>query len=211
MSDEKQRAEKPRPRRLTEIVGSLEGRPSFTIGELVDELGERAMGALMFIFAVPNIIPTPPGTSAVLGLPLVILTFQLMVGRQTLWLPQTIRKRTIDGSLVASFVRKSMPVLVRFEKVLRPRFSVVVASDPAERVIGLVAFLLAVVLFLPIPLVNILPAAAIALLALGLAERDGVAVLLGYIMGLGTVVVIGLVSSAIYAAAKTFINVLFGL
>ncbi len=203
-------AEKTHPRRLTDIVSSLDGRPSFTIGELVDELGERAFGALMFIFAVPNIIPTPPGTSAVLGLPLVILTFQLMIGRQTLWLPQTIRKRTIDGALVATFVRRSMPVLVRFEKVLRPRFSLVVASDVAERVIGLVAFLLAVVLFLPIPLANIVPAAAIAVMALGLAERDGLAVLLGYVLGAGTVLVLLLVSSALYAAVMTFINVLFG-
>lgn len=203
--------EKPRPRRLTEIVASLDGRPSFAIGELVDELGERAVGALMFIFAVPNIIPTPPGTSAVLGLPLVILTFQLMVGRQTLWLPQTIRKRTIDGALVATFVRKSMPVLVRFEKVLRPRLSFLVLSDLAERVMGLIAFLLAIVLFLPIPLANIVPAAAIAVMALGLAERDGLAVLVGYLLGVGTVVVLALVSSAIYAAVNTFINVLFGL
>lgn len=202
--------QKPRPRRLTEIVASLDGRSSFTIGELVDELGERAFGALMFIFAVPNIIPTPPGTSAVLGLPLVILTFQLMVGRQTLWLPQTIRKRTIDGALVATFVRRSMPVLVRFEKVLRPRLSLVVVSDLAERVIGLVAFLLAIVLFLPIPLANIVPAAAIAVMALGLAERDGLAVLLGYLLGAGTVLVLVLVSSALYAAVTTFINVLFG-
>jgi hypothetical protein len=202
---------KPRPPRLTEIVSSLDGRASFTIGELLDELGERAFGALMFIFAVPNIIPTPPGTSAVLGLPLVILTFQLMIGRQTMWLPNTIRKRTIDGSLVATFVRKSMPVLTRFEKVLRPRFSLVVVSDLAERVIGLVAFLLAIVLFLPIPLANIVPAAAIALLSLGLAERDGFAVIVGYLLGAGTVLVLVLVSSAIYAAVVTFINVLFGL
>ena len=107
-------------------------------------------------------------------------------------------------------VRRSMPVLVRFEKVLRPRFSLVVASDVAERVIGLVAFLLAVVLFLPIPLANIVPAAAIAVMALGLAERDGLAVLLGYVLGAGTVLVLLLVSSALYAAVMTFINVLFG-
>jgi hypothetical protein len=203
--------EKPRPRRLTEIVGSLDGRPSFTIGELVDELGERAFGALMFIFAVPNILPTPPGTSTVLGLPLVILTFQLMVGRQSLWLPQAIRKRTIDGALVATFVRKSMPVLMRFEKVLRPRLSFVVVSDLAERVIGFVSFLLAIVLFLPIPFGNMVPAAAIALIALGLAERDGLATLLGYVLGVATVVVLAVISSALYAAAKTFIDVLFGL
>jgi hypothetical protein len=201
----------PRPRRLSDIIRSLDGRASFSIGELVDELGERAFGALMFVFAVPNIIPTPPGTSAVLGLPLVILTFQLMMGRQALWLPGKIRSRQIDGAMVAGFIRRAMPVLVRFEKVLKPRLAVTVLSNAAERLIGLTAFLLAVILFLPIPFGNILPAAAIGVLALGLAERDGLAVTIGYLLAGASALVLALVSSALYAAAKMFISVLFGL
>lgn len=201
---------KPRPRRLSEVVRSLDGRESLTIGELVEELGERAFGALMFVFAIPNVIPAPPGTSAVLGLPLVILTFQLMIGRQTLWLPKRIAARAVSGQLIASFVKRALPVLERFEKILRPRLSLVVISNAAERVLGLVCFSLAVILFLPIPLLNILPAAAIAILALGLAERDGLAAILGYLLALSSVFVLILVSSAIYAAALTFINVLFG-
>lgn len=199
-----------RPRRLSAIVRSLEGRHGLTIGQLVDELGERAFGALMFVFAVPNVIPTPPGTSAVLGLPLVILTFQLMVGRQALWLPDAIRRRGINGQLIASFVRRALPVLARFEKVLRPRWPVVVVSNAAERVMGLVCFALAVILFLPIPLLNILPAAAIAIMALGLAERDGIAAALGYLIAAGCAVVLALISTALYAAAQTFVHVLFG-
>lgn len=201
---------KPRPRRLSAIVQSLEGREEFSIGTIVDELGERAFGALMFIFAVPNVVPTPPGTSAILGLPLVILTFQLMVGRQTLWLPDAIRRRRIDPGLISSFVRRALPTLVRFEKILKPRLSFIVLSNLAERVVGLVSFLLAIVLFMPIPFGNILPAAAIALLALGLAERDGLAASMGYALSAATVMALVWISSALYAAVTAFIRVLFG-
>lgn len=201
---------KPRPRRLSAIVQSLEGREEFSIGTIVDELGERAFGALMFIFAVPNVIPTPPGTSAILGLPLVILTFQLMVGRQTLWLPDAIRRRRIDPGLISSFVRRALPTLVRFEKILKPRLSFIVLSNLAERVVGLVSFLLAIVLFMPIPFGNILPAAAIALLALGLAERDGLAASMGYAVSAATVMALVWISSALYAGVTAFIRVLFG-
>lgn len=199
-----------RPRRLSAIVRSLEGRDGLTIGALVDELGERAFGALLFVFAVPNVIPTPPGTSAVLGLPLVILTFQLMIGRQALWLPDAIRRRGISGHLIASFVQRALPVLARFEKVLRPRWPVLVVSNLSERVMGLVCFALAVILFLPIPLLNILPAAAISIMALGLAERDGIAAAIGYLIAAGCAVVLTLISTALYAAAQTFVHVLFG-
>ena len=69
---------------------------------------------------------------------------------------------------------------------------------------------LAVILFLPIPLVNILPAAAITLMALGLAERDGLAVLAGYALAALTALLLAVVSSAIYAGIVAFFGALFG-
>ena len=197
--------------RLSDIVKSIDTSADTTIGDLVDSLGERAFGALMFIFAVPNIIPTPPGTSAILGLPLVILTWQVMIGRQSLWLPETVRKRRISREVLASFVSKVLPVMARLERVLKPRFGFVVTSDLAERAIGLVTFFLSLVLFLPIPLNNMLPAAAISCIALGLAERDGLAVGVGYVLGIASVAVLGLISSALYIGVTAFFRALFGL
>jgi hypothetical protein len=202
---------KPKPRRLSEIVASFQGRDGFTIGAMVDDFGERAFGALMFIFAIPNVIPAPPGTSAVLGLPLVILTFQLMLGRQALWLPESIRRRPVKPDMVNSFVRRAVPILKRFETVLRPRLSILVFSNTSERVIGVATLLLAVLLFLPIPLVNILPAAAIACLALALAERDGLFAIIGYLLALSTMFILAYVSTAIYAAVRAFVGTLLGM
>ncbi|MDZ4160677.1 MAG: exopolysaccharide biosynthesis protein, partial [Burkholderiales bacterium] len=36
-------------------------RNRITIGDLLEALGDRAIGALMFFFAAPNILPVPPG------------------------------------------------------------------------------------------------------------------------------------------------------
>lgn len=205
-------ADKPaKPRRLSEIVKSISTAGDLTIGQLVDSLGERTFGALMFIFAVPNIIPTPPGTSAILGLPLVILTWQVLIGRQSLWLPALVRERRISRDMLQTFVNKVTPVMTRLERVLRPRLSLIVNSNAAERAIGLVAFPLALILFLPIPFGNIMPAAAIACLALGLAERDGLAVGFGYVLSLASVAVLAAVSSALYIAVVAFFRALFGL
>jgi hypothetical protein len=43
------------------------------VAELLETAGDRAFGALMFVFALPNVVPTPPGVSAALGLPLIVL------------------------------------------------------------------------------------------------------------------------------------------
>lgn len=204
------KTQKPKPSRLSDIVKAIDTSQDLTVGELVDSFGERAFGALMFVFAVPNIIPTPPGTSAILGLPLVILTFQVMMGRQSLWLPQVVRQRRISRSLIETFVAKVTPVMARLERVLKPRLSFIAANDLAERVIGLVSFPLAIILFLPIPFGNILPATAIALLALGLAERDGLATLVGYLMSIASVAVLAAISSALYVGVMAFFNHMFG-
>lgn len=197
-------------RRLSDIVKSLEGSPDLKVGDLMDSLGERAFGALMFIFAVPNIIPTPPGTSAILGLPLVILTAQLMVGRLTPWLPEAVRRRVISKSLLETFVARVVPAMAKLEGFLEPRLPFLVTSLIAERVMGLVALVLSVILFLPVPFANMLPGAAIACMALGLAERDGIAALAGYVLAAATGIVLLLVSSAVYAAVVAFFTTLFG-
>jgi hypothetical protein len=200
-----------KPSRLSDVVKSINTEADTTIGTLVDSLGERAFGALMFIFAVPNIIPTPPGTSAILGLPLVILTWQVLIGRQSLWLPEVVRHRRISRELISSFVSKVTPVMARLERVLKPRIGFLVTSDAAERVIGLVTFPLAVALFLPIPFGNILPAAAIACVALGLAERDGLAVAVGYALAVASAALLAAISSALYIGVMAFFNALFGM
>jgi hypothetical protein len=133
-----------------------------------------------------------------------------MIGRQALWLPETIRRRPISAAMFEGFAARAVPVMMRFEKILKPRITLLVASDLAERVIGIVAFLLAVILFLPVPLLNILPAAAISLLALGLAERDGAAALAGYALSAACAAVLFLISTALVAAARTFFDVLLG-
>jgi hypothetical protein len=201
---------KAKPRRLSEIVIGLDTTKPVTIGTLVDEFGERAFGALIFVFAVPNSIPVPPGTSAILGLPLVILTFQLMMGRQVVWLPQSIRKRLIPANLIDSFRSRALPYLQRAEKYLRPRLSMLAQSDLAERLIGIVAFVMAVILALPIPFVNIVSGIAISVLAVGLAERDGLAVLAGYAMSIVTCIILTTVSAALVVAAQAFFQTLFG-
>lgn len=198
------------PQRLSEIVRSLAGRPDMTIGEIVNLFGERAFGALIFIFAVPNILPTPPGTSALLGLPLIFLTWQLAAGRQSLWLPHTLRDRIVSGEFLSRVATGATPVLASIERVLSPRLSFLVLSNTAERAIGIVSLCLAVLLFLPIPFANILPAASMALLAIGLAERDGIAVMIGYSMAAASLAILTLIWATVYAILLAILKLISG-
>jgi hypothetical protein len=173
------------------------GRERISVRDLIDALGDRALGALLFLFAFPNVLPMPPGTSAVLGAPLVFLAAQLMVGRGP-WLPRLLASRSMSQADFAALVRRIAPWLKRGERMLRPRFSWL-ARPPAEFALGAVCLVLALVLVLPVPLGNVLPAVAISLLALAIVERDGLWVLAGLAMAL---VSAGVVSGVIFAAVK---------
>lgn len=167
-------------------------RERIAVGDLLQALGDRAIGALLFIFAFPNILPVPPGTSAILGAPLVFLAAQLTFGMRP-WLPAIISRRSMARSDFHGMVRRIAPWLERAEKLLRPRASVL-ALPPSEYAVGLICLLLATVLVLPIPLGNMLPALSISLLALGLLERDGYAIATGLAAAaLAAVVVSGVV------------------
>jgi hypothetical protein len=175
-------------------------RDRVSIGDLLNALGDRAIGALMFIFAVPNVLPVPPGVSTILGTPLIFLSGQLMLGMRP-WLPAMITRRSFSRDDFATLVRRIVPWLNRAERLLRPR-ATVLARPPMENLVGLVCLLLACVLVLPIPLGNTLPALAISLLALGVLERDGLWILGGFA---ASVVAATVVSGVVFALVKAAI------
>ncbi|MGE0665143.1 MAG: exopolysaccharide biosynthesis protein [Sphingomonadales bacterium] len=175
-----------------------------SIADIMARLDDRAFGALMFIFAVPNAVPTPPGTSLLLGAPLVFLSIQLAIGRSTPWLPKLISQRSL---LLADFTRivaRVAPLIARAERLMRPRLSLL-ATRPFDQLMGVICLLLAVVIFLPIPLGNMPPAIAICLFSLALLERDGAAYLVGLTTALLSIV---LVSGVVYGAIVSLIFLL---
>lgn len=195
----RRRRRKPR-KRLSDIlteIGTDTARTRISVADIMEATGARAIGALILLFAAPNVLPTPPGTSSILGMPLVYLTAQLMLGRLP-WLPKFISERSIYRADFIGMMDRAAPLLARAEKLLKPRFSLLV-SAPAERVVGTICFILAMILLLPIPLGNMLPALAICLFAFGILEKDGLWIIAGAIV---SAVALVIVSGVIWAGVK---------
>lgn len=169
-------------------IAEAEDKDRISVGDLLEALKRRALGALMFIFAVPTALPMPPGVSAVLGAPLLFLTIQLMLGMQP-WLPKLITERSLSRVDFHRVVRTIAPWLARAEGVMRPRLTFL-AHRPFVYLLGLASFAMAFILFLPIPLGNMLPSVAICIMALGLLERDGVWILIGLLVAVVSVVIV---------------------
>lgn len=182
-------------------------RERISVGDLLAALGDRAIGALMFFFAAPNILPVPPGVSTLLGAPLLFLSAQLMLGMRP-WLPGIVTRRSLSRDDLSTLVRRIVPWLVKAEKLLKPRAQALV-RPPAENLVGLVCLVLAAILMLPIPLGNTLPALAISVLALGVLERDGVWIALGLLASAVAGSVVGGVLWAMIKAVALILSTFF--
>jgi len=192
-----------RGRRLRDILAEISRRsdPELRLGELIEAIGDRGHGLLIAALALPNVLPVYlPGLSAVFGLPLVFVALQLVLGRHRLWLPKALLDRAISRPLVARMAAALAPWLARLERALKPRWPEIM-GPVGERLAGLLAVLLGLLLSLPIPLTNIPLSAPLVLLGLALAEEDGLMLLIALALGAIVAVIVLTLSGALFLAA----------
>jgi hypothetical protein len=179
---------------LAEHVRTLKG-DRVSLGDIANFLGTRSIGAWLLVLALPMVLPVPaPGISILFGVPLMIISVQLMLGYRRAWLPPGLARRSIARTDYAVIVDRMLPAMRRFEQVVSPRASWL-ANDWTRVPVGLICFVLATIITLPIPLGHIAPGTAICLLALGLMERDGVVVGLGLVAAVLALVIVTLASA----------------
>lgn len=156
--------------------------PKLYLGELVNAFGERGMGAMMLFFGVLNIIVgAVPGSTTILGIPLLLFSAQLAFRGDQLWMPKWALKRSIERATYRGAVARALPALRKVERLTRPRLSIM-TSEVSEVLIGVVSCLLCIILILPIWGGNLVPALIVSTFGFGLMQRDGALVLVGWLL-----------------------------
>jgi hypothetical protein len=184
-------------------------RSEVSVTDILAYLGDRALAAAMLVFALPILAPLPPGSNFVLGLPLLAITAQLMLGRSTLWLPGMIGRKRVRLDASREFLRKAADRLAWLEQYVKPRHGWF-CTPRADRLIGAACFMLALLLFLPIPFASILPALALSLFALGLVKRDGIFIAGGWLIVILALVMTQLVTMALAEHGPGLVSALLG-
>ncbi|MDY0882701.1 exopolysaccharide biosynthesis protein [Dongia soli] len=177
--------------RITQILRELsQGDPNDTLklDEVNRRLGNRAFGVVLLIFSLPNCLPLPgiPGLSFITGLPVIFFAAQLALGLRAPYVPRWLRDKNLKKGQLAKLAAISGRYLHWIERALKPRLIALVTGIP-ERLIGVVSLCLAVLLSLPVPMGNLLPGIALAVLALAIGGRDGVFAIFGYILSVAAV------------------------
>ena len=171
------------------VLATIQPTDQVTLRRLEEIFGDDGAPLVIVLLCLPFLSPIPlPGISTVFGFAIIAFTVRIFK-RGRLYLPGFIERATIKGETIHTIGEKSLKIVLRLEKVMKPRAGIV--FNKLGRVcIAMSMLSSALALALPIPPVvpfsNFLPAAAIGLFAVSLLMRDGFVALAAHLTHLIT-------------------------
>lgn len=155
---------------------------------LIQAFGDRAFGPVMILCALFLMTPLGaiPGLPAAFALIIIVFALQLLFRREHPWMPEILRKIKISEMKLKKARKFVSPVLDKIDNVIHPRLPWV-TSGPMQALTALLAIILALTMA-PLGIVPfgvVAPAFIIGLLGLGITARDGVLIIVGFVLSLG--------------------------
>ncbi len=188
--------ESPRPRRLSEeieaLLAQLDERP-VTLREIIAVTKARAYTLLLVLLALPFCQPIPlPGLSTPLGALIALIGLRLSL-RARPWLPARLLDAPVAAKKVEAVLRGSLKLARGLEVFLRPRLCVLVDYVVLHHFYGAMICICGVLMLLPLPIpfTNMVPAWTVLFLAAALMERDGHFIVAGTVMFAATLAFFG--------------------
>lgn len=174
-------------------------RDGLTLRDIRDHLDERGFGLMILILSIPCLVPALYGVPQVLGIPLLLLAGQMLVGRQEPWLPSGVLDRRVPASWLKRMADFADNRLRWTERLSRARLKMF-ADGPAEQVAAF--FMIVAIVTIVLPMTNTVPSVGLALMAAGLIQRDGLFVLAGMAVAAGWALFLGLVVAGVVMGAS---------
>lgn len=178
-------ADPTKPRKLSEelalILREFEVE-TVTLREVLGLLHGRGYVLLVMLLALPFCTPVPlPGLSTPFGLIIAIIGMRLALGEKP-WLPARLLDTRLPPKIFAKVFALTRKITLGFERLLRPRLLWITGSSGLLQLHAVPIVICASMLLLPLPIPfsNVVPAWGIMLIAGGLLERDGAFIIAGY-------------------------------
>ena len=177
------------PRKLSEelalILREFEVE-NVTLREVIGLLQGRGYLLLVMLLALPFCTPIPlPGLSTPLGLIIAIIGVRLALGQKP-WLPARLLEKRLPPAVFAKVFSFTQKIILGFERLLRPRLLWLTATPGLRQLHAIPIVICAALLLLPLPIPfsNTVPAWGILLISGGLLERDGGFIVAGHVAAL---------------------------
>jgi hypothetical protein len=185
---------------------------SVTLGQLLELVGEQGLLLFVMLLMVPFLLPVSiPGVSTLFSVVVIFVGIGVVLNRLP-WFPLRLLERRIATANLLPALDKGTQLLRRIDRVIRPRFLVLSDGASINRLNGIMLIIAGVLLLFPlgfVPFSNTFPGLAVLLLAAGIAQRDGVFIVLGYLMIVVTIVYFCALGLAATAVGKNLVGLEF--
>ncbi len=166
-----------------------------TLVEILDIVGADSLMLLTIFMSLIFLVPVSiPGVSTVFGTGILLIGITHLFARK-LWLPKPIANRKLSSPKLKEAFQRAIIWLHRLEKISRPHRLSKLTAEGGMTVFNNLSFILAAILLMApfgfIPFSNTLPALALIFFSIGMMERDGGSVILGYVANVATIIYFG--------------------
>lgn len=189
---------------LQQMASGITGE-TITVRELLALAGEQGLLLGMMMLTIPFLVPISiPGVSTVFSLVGMLMAAGITLNRVP-WLPDFLLDRHIDAQKLRQAFERGSGLMQRVDRFTHPRVTRLTGGRTMNLANGLALFAGNILLLFPLGLVpfsNTLPAWALLMLAAGMLQRDGVLVLIGYLLLIATVIYFGVLAAGALAAGQ---------
>lgn len=166
-----------------------------TLNEIMDIVGVDSLMLLTIFMSLIFLVPVSvPGVSTVFGTGILLIGITHLLARK-LWLPGFIAHRKLSAPKLREGFERALIWIHRLERISRPHRLPRLTSGRVASLFNNLAFILAALLLMApfgfIPFSNTLPALALIFFAVGMMDRDGGSIVLGYLSNLATIIYFG--------------------
>ena len=179
---------------LAEVVEQVthSGEPGepISVDEIIEAIGQRSFGPLIVVPGLIVLSPLSgmPGVPTLGGIAVLMIAGQMLLGRESPWLPELLRRRTISNDRMAKAGSFLMPV-ARFVDRFTGRRLVWLTRKPYSYLIAAACVLIALVMP-PLEVIifaNVVTAAAISAFGLALVADDGLLAAVAFALTAGSI------------------------
>ncbi|MCR5875961.1 exopolysaccharide biosynthesis protein [Phenylobacterium sp. J426] len=181
------------PNDLTGLLDELQraaddNGAKLSVGEILEAIGKRSFGPLLLLGGLLGMTPVAavPSAPTIIAVLTLLVSVQLLLGRETIWIPRVLEKLSVKADRVRTAVKISRKPARVVDRLVRPRL-LTLTRPITDRIVAGVCALIA--LCVPplefLPFVAFVPSLAIAAIGLGLLARDGLLVLIALAVSSG--------------------------
>lgn len=185
--------------RLLRRLADDGGDRGLTLHEIRDRMDERAYGLLILLLSIPCLVPGLYGVPQVVGVIIILVAAQLLVGREEPWLPRWMLELRARGSWLKAMADFAESKLSWIDRLSRPRLTRF-ADGPGEKLAAV--FMILATLTIVLPMTNTIPSIALALLSVGLIQRDGLFVIAGATVATAWLTLLGALAAGLLLGAE---------